>query len=127
MSRQIDLAINRNIRKILVRHWIDLGRLSIRTTMGKVFVRGSLQRISGSREDLTSPIVEAIFHDMKRTRDVRIVSADLENWTNEGGKWRPSKEDRKKHIASRHIGSRSRTYTLDKKTEEEKKHRETDE
>ncbi len=49
---QADLEINRDIRKVMVRHWIDLGKISFRSSNGRIWVRGSLQRIAGVREEL---------------------------------------------------------------------------
>ena len=91
MLQRTDLDINRHVRRILVKHWIDLGRISIRTTRGSVLVYGLLQRIAGSREPLTTPLVESIFMDIKRIKGVRMVRAHLENWSNEGGRWHRSR------------------------------------
>lgn len=89
MSHQTDLEVNRNIRRIFVRHWIDLGRLSIRTYQGRLSIRGYLQRIGGKDEELTTPIVEAMFAEIKRITSVQQVTAELENWTNDAGRWIP--------------------------------------
>lgn len=93
MPGQSDLQLNRSIRRILVRHWVDLGRLSIRSTNGMVLVYGRLQRIAG-REALTPPTVEAIFYDIRRLKDTRRIKPHLENWSNEGGLWRPVEDDK---------------------------------
>jgi len=93
---QVDLDINRGVRSILVKHWIDLGRLSVRSTDGKVYVRGALTRIGGVSEDLSSAIVENIFSEIKRIREVKQIYPSLENWTNDSGSWqqigKPEKE-----------------------------------
>ncbi len=84
---QIDLDINRAVRSVLVKHWIDLGRLSVRSTDGKLYVRGALSRIAGVNEELTSAIVDAMFSEIKRIRNLRQVYPMLENWTNDSGSW----------------------------------------
>jgi hypothetical protein len=86
---QADLDINRCVRTVLVKHWIDLGRLSVRSNDGKLYIRGSLQRIAGVNEELTSPIVDAMFADIKRIKNVRQVYPALENWSNDTGSWSP--------------------------------------
>ena len=86
---QADLDINRDVRKVMVRHWIDLGKLSCRSTSGRLSVRGSLQRIAGVREELTAAIVEIIFSDLKKIRGVVHITPELENWSITMGKWRP--------------------------------------
>jgi len=84
-----DLDINREIRRILVRHWVDLGRLSIRTTSSVSYVCGSLLRISGVSEPFSPPIVTALFTEIQRIRGIRRVNIELDNWTETGGGWRP--------------------------------------
>jgi hypothetical protein len=86
MKALTDLDINREIRKVLVKHWIDLGRLSIRTSRGRVMIHGLLDRIAGSREKLSSPIVEAMFEEIHRIDGVNRVTAELANWVNSEGK-----------------------------------------
>lgn len=93
---QDDLDINRAIRSILVKHWIDLGRLSVRSTDGKVWVRGELHRISGVAETLTSAIVSALFEDIRRIRNIRQVYTALENWSTDSGSWQQVGKPEKK-------------------------------
>jgi len=88
MSIQDDLDINRGVRRVLVKHWIDLGRLSVRSTQGRVLIRGRLLRIQGVKVALTTPIVEAMFAEIQRLRAVRNVTAHLDNWIKDGGRWR---------------------------------------
>lgn len=95
MTVQSDLEVNRSIRKVFVRHWIDLGRLSIRSSVGRVSIYGSLQRIPGIRDELSPSIVEAIFNEIKRIQDVRLVALEIENWTNDSGMWRPTEKVKK--------------------------------
>jgi len=85
---QADLEINRDVRKVLVRHWIDLGKLSCRSANGRLSVRGALYRIAGVREELTGAIVEMIFADLKKIRGVVNITPEIENWSMAMGKWR---------------------------------------
>ncbi|MDD4869079.1 MAG: hypothetical protein PHR77_00865 [Kiritimatiellae bacterium] len=85
-----DLDINRGIRTVLVKHWIDLGRLSVRSSDGKVWIRGALLRIAGVNEELSAPIVDAMFAEIKRIKNVRQVYPALENWNNDSGSWVPA-------------------------------------
>jgi hypothetical protein len=89
MNTTNDLDINRHIRKVLVRHWIDLGRLSIRTTKGKVAIHGHLDRIAGSQERLSESIVDAMFNEIDKINGVERITVDLANWVNSEGKWVP--------------------------------------
>ena len=89
---QIDLEINRNVRKVLVRNWIDLGRLSVRSTNGTLQIRGVLQRISGVSDELTVGAVETMFKQLKRISNVRNMRVTIENWTQVAGRWLPADE-----------------------------------
>ena len=84
---QADLEINRDARKVLVRHWIDLGKLSCRSVSGRLSIRGSLQRISGVPVELTSALVETIFNDLRKIRGVVNITSELDNWSFALGKW----------------------------------------
>lgn len=88
MSTGNDLDVNRSVRRILVKHWIDLGRVSVRTSKGKVTIYGKLRRVEGQQPPLTTPIVDAIFYDINRIRAVKAVKGRLENWICDGGSWR---------------------------------------
>ena len=84
-----DLDINRGVRRVLVKHWVDLGRLSVRSTQGAVMLYGVLQRVSGRNDDLTPRIVDTIFQEIKRVRGVTRITAHFENWKVESGAWQP--------------------------------------
>jgi hypothetical protein len=86
---QEDLEINRAVRRILVRHWLDLGRLSIRSSLGRVTVRGALERIEGVNEQLTGALVESVFNEIRRIPAARTLHAEISNWTCQGTKWQP--------------------------------------
>jgi hypothetical protein len=90
MTREVsDLDINRHIRQVLVRFWIDLGRLSIRTTGGVVMIRGLLAKVPGSGSDLNSSTVSTLFTDIRRINGVKRIQTDLTNWINTGDGWQP--------------------------------------
>lgn len=108
-----DLEVNREIRKAFVKHWIDLGQLFIRTAGGKVSVRGSLQRIEGFNEQLTSAIVDRIYADLRRIHGVVRLTVDFENWVNAGGSWKPTGIDKGKRAAVTDAESRPAVFDTD--------------
>jgi len=87
MPEPQDLEINRAIRKVLVRHWIDLGRVFFRSINGSVNLRGELERIAGTSELLSPALVENIFSELKRISGVKRITPDLSNWSNRDGVW----------------------------------------
>ena len=84
------LEMNRKVRAILVRHWLDLGRLSIMVTPGALRLHGSLCRLPGSETPLSSQIIEAIFRDLTMIQGINRVNSDFDNWKQDvpGGRWR---------------------------------------
>ncbi len=111
---QADLETNRNIRRVFVKHFIDLGTMSIRSAIGRVTIRGKLARISGIEETLTTAIVEAIFYDIRRLPAVTRLDITLDNWTNESGRWCPIQLEPAKtqHHRTQHDIT-DKTYDLD--------------
>lgn len=85
--RQNDLEINRHVRRVLVRHWIDLGRLSFRCVNGVVWLRGSLQRLFGVKEALTGTIIDSIFHEIANFPGIKRIHAEFDNWRYDGAQW----------------------------------------
>ena len=95
MNQSNDLDINRHIRKTLVKHSVDLGRLSIRTTKGKISIHGHLDRISGTQEKLTAALVKTMFDEIERISGVERLTVELVNWTNSDGSWMPLERGKK--------------------------------
>lgn len=83
-----DLEINSAVRRVLVRHWIDLGRISIRTQKGKVTLRGHLDKLSESDQPLTGTVVESIIGDVRRIHGVLRVTTEFQNWEQTSFGWK---------------------------------------
>ncbi|MDE0838478.1 MAG: hypothetical protein OSB41_05425 [Kiritimatiellae bacterium] len=83
-----DLELSRSVRRIFVKHWVDLGRISIRCTSGRVHLFGTLLRVTGKQPDLQANMLNAMFYELKRIKGVKTVNARLDNWILDSGKWR---------------------------------------
>jgi hypothetical protein len=79
-DRKVDLDINCRVRRILVRHWIDLGKITARTTRCVVTLSGSLLRLPhiNAAVDMATP--EIILEEIRRIADVRRLQVNLDNW-----------------------------------------------
>jgi len=86
-----DLEVNRSLRKVFVRHWIDIGRLFISVSRGNVLVRGILQMLPGAEEPLTSAMLVIIFRELRSCNGVREITTAVANWEqiSADGFWRP--------------------------------------
>ena len=89
MNRQSDLQINCAVRRVLVRHWIDLGKSSIRTTSGVCHLAGSFGKLPGITPALTPENVAEIIDEIRRLPSVRRVHATFTNWLESGNAWKP--------------------------------------
>jgi len=91
---QQDLKNNQSIRKVLVRHWIDLGRVGIYSAGGRVTVRGTMQLLRGVKHQLDSQLMDNIFREINRIKEIRNVVVDLDNWVYLDGAWHKREETR---------------------------------
>ena len=89
MSPRNDLDICRDIRRVLVKHWIDLGRLSVRSTGGRAMLYGSLLRIEGARSELIPALIDTMIREIKSVQGIKLVRTHFENWTDDEGGWHP--------------------------------------
>jgi hypothetical protein len=89
MNRLTDLEINCAVRKVLVRHWIDLGKISIRTIAGVTTLSGALDKLPKVDVPLTSSSVGEIIAEIRRAPAVKRVQAVLSNWTELDRMWKP--------------------------------------
>ncbi len=113
---QADLEINRRTRSVFVRHWIDLGLLSLRSVNNRITIRGSLNRIFGQREELTPALVEGIFNEIRRIPGVKHVSPALDNWSNASSTWQKVGAQRKRDPQKAAPGAEpgeQETYVID--------------
>jgi hypothetical protein len=74
------MEVYRSVRAILVRNYVDLGRLVIQIATGTVHLRGTLQRLMGSAP-LSPEVVQGFLQEIRRIRGVRRVITDFDNWT----------------------------------------------
>ena len=84
--------IYRQVRVVLVRHLIDIGRLSIQISMSHLRLHGSLCRLPGVTAALTPDIVQSIFSELGRIHGIRRVDGDFDNWRrldDAGASWLP--------------------------------------
>lgn len=79
-----DLEINRNVRRVFVRHNINLGWISISSCHGNVMITGSLIILPGSRGELDPPLIRSMFRDVSRAEGVKKITAELSNWEHDG-------------------------------------------
>ncbi len=97
-----DLDVNNHVRRVFVRHQIDLGWLSFHTCRGYVYIQGALQKLPGVTDELTPSLVGALFAEIELCAGVCGLSVDLRNWKRNGsiGEWQPVKGVQPQHAMS---------------------------
>ena len=86
-----DLDTNHNVRKILVRHQIDLGWLSHYACRGTVYIQGDLLLLPGVSSALTPLMVANLFDEIGCAAGVCNMIIELRNWHHDrfNGDWQP--------------------------------------
>ena len=91
-----------NVRRAMIRHWIDLDQINISPQRGYVRVSGrvrTLQRDVNTRG--IASLLVILEEDIRRCKGVERVLFDLENWhKNSEGEWI---EVRRGHTGSAHM------------------------
>jgi hypothetical protein len=72
--------IYRHVRVVLVRHMIDIGRLSIQISAHHLRLHGSLCRLPGVNAALTQEIVQSIFSELGKIHGIRRADGEFDNW-----------------------------------------------
>jgi hypothetical protein len=87
VSRLDDLNCNCKARQVLVRHWINLGKASLRTTNGVLSIHGTLEKLPHGGA-LTASSVAELATELRRVVPARRVSLNFTNWIERDGAWR---------------------------------------
>lgn len=87
MNRLSDIEINCAVRRVLVRHWIDLGKISLRTTQGVVWLSGALAKLPKVSSEITPATLLEMITEIRRIASVRRVQTNFSNWVEQGGAW----------------------------------------
>ena len=82
-DRKVDLDINCRVRRVLVRHWIDLGKMSARTTRAVVTLSGALMRLPHLNPEIDLATPGSILDEIRKIPDVRRLQINLDNWNGE--------------------------------------------
>ncbi|MBD3161891.1 MAG: hypothetical protein GF328_07290 [Candidatus Latescibacteria bacterium] len=85
MSTRMELQAA--IRRMLVAHWIDVGKINIQVTSSTALLRGQLLRVQDG-EPITPLVIEELEQKLSRIKGVKHVRWRLENWVLDRGKWR---------------------------------------
>ena len=88
---QSDQDINRGVRGVLARHWVDLTKTNFLSRPGILRMRGEMRRLGAEASSPIQPQVQdTLDQELKRVNGVRTVQYALANWRRgEEGEWHP--------------------------------------
>jgi hypothetical protein len=87
----------RKSRSVLVRHWIDLGRLSVHLSTSTLHLSGDLLKLPSSGAELSGQAVWDLMDELRRITVGLRIDANLNNWQETSGNWMP-KVDHKREL-----------------------------
>lgn len=90
MDAPVDIATTAAVRRVFVRHWIDLGQLSLRASRGLVHITGQLDTVPEAQEKLDPFVIADLFTEIQHIPSVKRVSVSLINWAQSGDQWQPT-------------------------------------
>ncbi len=88
-----DFRINAAVRRVLVRHWLDLRCIEYHTVNRVVTIQGTFKKVKEAIKDmkkgsgLEPTAVMAIEAELLRIPNVKRIKLDIMGWTKLGGRW----------------------------------------
>ncbi len=88
-----DFRINSAVRRILVRHWLDLRQVEYQTVNCVVTIRGKFKKLKEAiqdtkkGDDLEAAAMMVIEQELSRIPNVKRINMNIMGWAKLGGKW----------------------------------------
>ena len=92
-----DMAVNRQVRNVMARNWINMQRLDFASTHGTVYMRGRMsflksQKVADGKEErdragVSPSILNHIDKEIRKIPGVRAVSWQIDGWQRTGIGW----------------------------------------
>ena len=88
MSSLQDIQCQALIRQVLTGCWVDVAEIHIRVTNGKVYLTGTLQRMTKNLREMQPGQLKFLDLSLRNLRGVRAVKYSFSNWEhNVNGTW----------------------------------------
>jgi len=97
MSSLQDIQCQALIRQVLTGCWVDVAEIHIRVTNGKVYLTGTLQRMTKNLREMQPGQLKFLDLSLRNLRGVRAVKYSFSNWEhNVNGTWQSKSKKRSK-------------------------------
>jgi hypothetical protein len=88
-----DFRINAAVRRVFVRHWLDLRCIDYQTVNCVVTIRGRFKKLKEAVKDkqkgdaVETTAMVAIEQELSKIPNVKRINMNVMGWTKLGGKW----------------------------------------
>jgi hypothetical protein len=82
---EVDLTAT--VRRILIKNWIDMGRIRLQVAGKTVILRGEVRKSGEGHEPVNGLFIEELERQIQAAKGVRFVRWIIEGWKQEKGKW----------------------------------------
>jgi hypothetical protein len=82
----------KSVRTILVKSWLDMGKVKIQVAGKTVIIRGRLVKGRSDDDPVNGLFIEQLEQKLMNIREVKFIRWALDDWKHERGQWRPKSE-----------------------------------
>jgi hypothetical protein len=88
MADASDTEITAAVRKVLVKHWVDVSRIRIRVTRGVLILTGTIDKIYGAEGGpVDRSFLSSLDQGLQAVKGLRRIRYQFGNWAKDGGEW----------------------------------------
>ncbi|MCU0724489.1 MAG: hypothetical protein MUE73_01670 [Planctomycetes bacterium] len=87
-----DVDLTSAVRKILVKNWIDMGKVRLQVAGKTVILRGQVRKSGEGHDPVNGLFLEELERQIMAAKGVRFVRWILEDWKQDRGKWVPGED-----------------------------------
>jgi hypothetical protein len=80
--------VTQAVRRVLVKNWLDMGKIRIQVAGGTVIVRGRLMRARGE-DQVNELFIEQLEQQLRGTKGLKQLRFSLDDWEHDRGRWVP--------------------------------------
>jgi hypothetical protein len=76
------------VRTILVKSWLDMGKIKIQVAGKTVIIRGRLTKSRADDDPVNGMFIEQLEQKISNLKEVKFIRWSLDDWKHERGQWR---------------------------------------
>lgn len=88
----MSVETTKSIRTILIKSWLDMGKLKIQVAGKTVIIRGRIVKARADDDPVSGLFIEQLEQKLMNLKEVKFIRWALDDWKHERGQWR-TKDD----------------------------------